>query len=64
MGFPPIPSFACEGSNLVRIEALCWVLAPERLCESVAGMEWARVCWEREKDPVKETCFQRQLQLA
>jgi hypothetical protein len=64
LGYPPVPSFFHNEVPLVRIEALCWVLAPETLCEAITGIGWLRVQKEKEKDPYKQTCFKRQEQLA
>lgn len=64
MGFPPIPSVAYQGSALVRIEALCWVLFPSSLCEAVTGWPWHQVQAAMKVDTVRETCFSRQTQLA
>lgn len=53
-----------QNQRLVRIEHLCWVLAPKMLCESITGQSWSDVSQELKSNAYKQKCFDRQSQLA
>ena len=36
--------------EVVRVEALCWVLNGPLLCEAVTGKSWEVFCFERDSD--------------
>jgi hypothetical protein len=43
-----------------RIESLCWVLEPERLCEPITGMKWSDI----QSDETLKSIVNKQIQLA
>ena len=48
----------------VRVEDLCWVLAPERLCESITGRPWVELEPELKHDKKRMDMFKAQVQIA
>lgn len=51
-------------SSWVRIEDLCWVLEPDRLCFAVTGKEWIDIENALTADPVLQLRFNNHRQLA
>jgi hypothetical protein len=66
LGYPVLPYQMGETENkmIVRIEDLCWVLAPEKLCRAVTGSGWTEVKSEIEEDKDKEERHKLQIQIA
>lgn len=52
-----------DGSDMVRLENLLWVMDGPLLCEAVTGVDWDQLQFEIGEDDEKALAFKRQTQL-